>query len=127
MQLNITDSASRWFATHYRLNTGNGIKIFGKTVQPRHVQHTPDQGFAVEDRLDDAALNILKDGINYHINFTDEWFFSGLVTTIDYSPEDDHPTFSFKKELPASSKENPYLTTPDATTTASQRFEGYWE
>lgn len=107
-----------------------GVKLFGKTVQPRHVAHTPDQGFATEDDFADAVLTTTKDGINYHINFADEWFFSGLVTTIDYQPDAAQPHFAFAKEQPATTTaptSDATAPTTDATTSASQKFEDYWE
>ena len=116
MKLVITDAASRWFQKHLQLNTGDGVKFFGTTIQPHHVQHTPDQGFAAENELAAAALTVTKDGINYHINLDDEWFFSGLVTTVDLAAGAERPT-SAAGSIPAT----------DATTGASRRFESYWE
>lgn len=130
MKLIITDTASQWFRQHLNLTSGQGVKLFGKTVQPRHVAHTADQGFAAEDDLGDAVLTTTKDGINYHINFADEWFFSGLVTTVDAQPGADQPYFSFAKEQPATTTaptNDSTAQTTDATTSASQKFEDYWE
>ncbi|HJE26386.1 HesB/YadR/YfhF family protein [Limosilactobacillus pontis] len=130
MKLIITTAASQWFQQHLNLTRGQGVKLFGKTVQPHHVAHTPDQGFAVEDDLADAVLTTSRDGINYHINFTDEWFFSGLVTTIDYQSGTDQPRFTFAKEQPTMTttptSDSPTQAT-DASTAASQKFEDYWE
>lgn len=130
MKLIITDSASQWFRQQLALTSGQGVKLFGTTIRPRHVEHTPNQGFATENSLSDAVLTTTKDGINYHINFADEWFFSGLVTTVDYQPNAGQPHFTFTKEqLNAASKSASEPTAPaiDATTSASQKFEDYWE
>ena len=123
MQLTITAAASQWFQEHLALTPGMGVKFFGKTTQPHQVKHTPQQGFAVENSLGDAVLNVKRDGVNYHINFSDEWFFSGLVTTVDYTPGADQPHFAFQSEAaPAEA-----ATDPDATTAASRKFEDFWE
>ena len=128
MKLVITDAASRWFQKHLQLNTGDGVKFFGTTIQPHHVQHTPDQGFAAENELAAAALTVTKDGINYHIYLDDEWFFSGLVTTVDLAAGAERPQFIFQREqpTPATSAAGSIPAT-DATTGASRRFESYWE
>ncbi len=125
MKLVITATANRWFLKHFKLKSGDGVKFFGTTVQPRHVQHTPDQGFAKEDDLSTAVLTVNKGGINYHINFADEWFFSGLVTTVDLAAGDSQPRFAFQKEHPDST--NPKTLVTDANTAASRKYEGYWE
>lgn len=129
MKLIITDTASQWFQKHLQLHAGNGVKLFGTTVQPHHVQHTSDQGFAVEDNLTAAVLTVDKDGINYHINFADEWFFSSLVTTVDLPTGAERPQFTFQKEHPTATTPVSDSTTPtvDASTGASRRFESYWE
>lgn len=120
MQLKITDAANQWFKQKYHLVDGNGVKFFGKTVQPRNVKHESQQGYAREDQLDQATIITKKEGINYHINFADGWFFSGLITTVDYQPGDDEPTFNFQWEH--NGKGN-----VDAATGASSKYEDYWE
>lgn len=129
MKLVITDTASQWFQKHLQLNAGDGVKFFGTTIQPHHVQHTPDQGFTTENDLTAAVLTVSKDGINYHINLDDEWFFSGLVTTVDLAAGAKRPRFAFQKEQPTPTTPATDSTTPvtDATTGASRRFESYWE
>lgn len=130
MKLIITAAASQWFQQHLKLTSGQGVKFFGKAIQPRQVKHTPDQGFAAEDDLSDAVLTTSKDSINYHINFADEWFFSGLVTTVDYSSGARQPHFTFTKEQPATTTaptSDSSAPATDATTSASQKFEDYWE
>ena len=129
MQLVITDTASQWFQKHLQLNDGDGVKFFGTTIQPHHVQHTPDQGFATEDDLTAAVLTSTKDGINYHINLDDEWFFSGLVTTVDLAAGAERPQFTFQKEQPTPSAPTTDSAAPatDATTGASRKFESYGE
>ena len=83
MQLIITDAASKWFQQKFNLASGNGVKFYGKTIQPHNVKHGPKQGYKPEPTLDEATIVIKKDGINYHVNFADAWFFSGLVVTVD--------------------------------------------
>ncbi len=129
MKLIITDTASHWFKKHLELQAGDGVRFFGTTVQPHHVQHTPDQGFAKEDDLTAAVLTVTKDGINYHINLDDEWFFSGMVTTVGLAAGAERPQFTFQKEQPAPAATTTDSVAPatDATTGASRRFESYWE
>lgn len=129
MKLIITASASEWFQKKFNLKSGDGVKFYGKTTQPHHVKHGPVQGFAVERSLGDAAITLNQDGINYHINFNDEWFFSGLVTLVDYQPGSEAPVFHLQKEVAGQAVDLTNFTDQDvdATTGASSKFEDYWE
>ena len=41
VQLIITDAASKWFQQKFNLASGNGVKFYGKTIQPHNVKHGP--------------------------------------------------------------------------------------
>ncbi len=120
MQLIITDAASKWFQQKFNLASGNGVKFYGKTIQPHNVKHGPKQGYKPESTLDKATIVIKKDGINYHVNFADAWFFSGLVVTVDYQQEAEEPVFIFRREDNGGAD-------VDAATGASRKYEEYWE
>ena len=113
MKLIITNSASKWFQNNYALKPGDG----------------PRQGFTPEKDLSKATVVEKKDGINYHINFNDSWFFSGLVTLIDYRNNDQWPVFFFQREENGQTVTADNFTgeNVDATTGASSKFEDYWE
>lgn len=117
MKLVITNHASQWLINHLDLQSGDGVKFYGVTIQPKHVTHSPHQGYAQENDLAVAAVVVNQDGINYHINLDDEWFFSGMTTTIDYDPIRNDLVFEFDNGTG----------NPDALTGASSRFEEYWE
>lgn len=76
----------------------NGIKFYGKTYGQTEVHHGFSQGFTREDTPVDPILEVKKDGINYHIDSLDEWFFKDLITTVDYDPQADGPVFHFQHE-----------------------------
>ncbi len=120
MQLIITDPASKWFQQKFNLTSGDVIKFYGKTIQPHNVKHGPKQGYEPESTLDEATIVIEKDGINYHVNFTDAWFFSGLVVTVDYPQGTEEPIFIFSREDNSEAD-------VDAATGASRKYEEYWE
>lgn len=123
MELIITDAADQWFKQHLHLQAGDGVKFFGKTTRPHHVQHGPHQGAVREDDLTNSALTVEKDGINYHINFSDGWFFSGLTTTIDLDQATQEIVFHFHYE----DQDSVGAQDVDAVTGASSKFEDYWE
>ena len=120
MQVIITDLASKWFQQKFNLTSGDGIKFYGKTIQPHNVKHGPKQGYKPESTIDEATIVITKDGINYHVNFADAWFFSGLVVTVDYQQETEEPVFIFRREDNGEAD-------VDAATGASRKYEEYWE
>lgn len=117
MELIVTKQANQWLINHLSLKAGDGVKFYGVTVQPRQVTHTSRQGYAQENDLSAAVLVLNQAGINYHINFGDDWFFSGKITTVDYDAVHDDLEFKFENENGQ----------PDASTGASSRFEEYWE
>ncbi|CUR40715.1 FIG00742896: hypothetical protein [Limosilactobacillus reuteri] len=98
MKLIITDAASQWFRDEMGLEPGNGVKFYGKTYGQTEVHHGFSQGFTREDKPVDPILEVKKDGINYHIDSLDEWFFKDLITTVDYDPQADGPIFHFQHE-----------------------------
>ena len=120
MQLIITDLASKWFQQKFNLTSGDGIKFYGKTIQPHNVKHGPKQGYKPESTIDEATIVITKDGMLRHVNFADAWFFSGLVVTVDYQQETEEPVFIFRREDNGEAD-------VDAATGASRKYEEYWE
>lgn len=136
MKLEITDAASKWFQDEMGLRPGDGIKFYGKTYGRTEVHHGFSQGFTREDKPVEPILELKKDGINYHIDSLDEWFFSGLVTTVDYSAKLDGPVFHFKHENGDDTPDVAGLkkdeddhsdSKADASTSASRKYEEYWE
>ena len=97
MKLIITDSANKWFQDNYGLKSGDGVRKYGKTDPPRDDHHGPWQGIDPENDLSTATIVAKKDGKNYHINFNDSWFFSGLVTLINYQNNNQYPAFFFQR------------------------------
>ena len=98
MKLIITDAASQWFRDEMGLEPGNGVKFYGKTYGQTEVHHGFSQGFTREDKPVDPILEVKKDGINYHIDSLDEWFFKDFITTVDYDPQVDGLVFHFQHE-----------------------------
>ena len=93
MEIKITDAASKWLISELNLQDGDGVKFFAASdIIP--AEHGPKQGYANDNHPERPIYSSQKDGINYHINFDDDWFFSNLVTTIDYNDKDGL-TFSF--------------------------------
>lgn len=98
MKLIITDEASKWFKENLGLENGGGVKFYGKTYGFTEVHHGFSQGFTREDEPVSPILEVKKDNINYHIDNIDDWFFKGLITTVDYDPASDGPVFHFQHE-----------------------------
>lgn len=110
MQLIVTKAASKWLINNLKLKVGEGVKFFPKDDQVP-VKHGPHQGFAKDNQPDRPILEVNQDGINYHINFADDWFFSARTTTVDYS-DDQGLFFTFTAD-------------PDTVAGASVDYEKY--
>lgn len=74
----MTPAAADWLKETLKLAVGNGVKFY-----PDPDNH-PDRVVAKDD----------VSGINFHINFEDEWFFIGREITVDYQATDGL-TFTF--------------------------------
>lgn len=96
MKLIVTDAANQWFKDEMDLKPGDGIKFYGKVYGRTEVHHGFSQAFAKDNHPIDPVLEVVKDGINYHVNEVDEWFFTRLITTVDAN--DDGPVFHFQHE-----------------------------
>lgn len=125
MKLIVTDRVNQWFQDEMGLTSGNGIKFYGKTYGYTEVHHGFSPAFTREDQPIEPVLELEKDGINYHIDGLDEWFFKDLVTTVDYNPKTDGPIFHFKHENADDQPDVAGISKdqedhPDASTGASQ-------
>lgn len=130
MKLIVTDAANEWFKNEMDLKPGDGIKFYGKVYGRTEVHHGFSQAFAKDNHPTDPVLEVVKDGINYHVNEVDEWFFTRLITTVDAN--EDGPVFHFqhedKNEAPdvagmKSDQDDHSDNQADASTGASQHFE----
>ena len=119
MIIKISDAASQWLIKELALKPGDGVKFFAASTKIP-AEHGPKQGFAKDNHPDRPIYEIQKDGINYHVNFADAWFFSGLVVTVDYQQEAEEPVFIFRREDNGGAD-------VDAATGASRKYEEYWE
>lgn len=125
MKLIITDRVSQWFHEEMGLSAGNGIKFYGKTYGYTEVHHGFSPAFTREDQAVEPILEVKKDGINYHIDELDEWFFKDLITTVSYDAHTDGPIFHFKHENADDQPDVAGITKeqeehPDASTGASE-------
>lgn len=96
MKLIVTDAANQWFKDEMDLKPGDGIKFYGKVYGRTEVHHGFSQAFAKDNHPIDPVLEVVKDGIDYHVNEVDEWFFTRLITTVDAN--DDGLVFHFQHE-----------------------------
>ena len=109
MKLIVSDAASKWLIQELSLKKGDGVKFYPLSDKVP-VRHTPKQGYAKDNQPDRPIYELQKDGINYHINFADDWFFSNRTTTVNYD-DDNGLTFDFGG--------------PDARAGASINYEKY--
>lgn len=121
MELKVTPAASQWLIQSLQLKSGDGVKFFTHSGGANgKVNYGPRQGYAKENTPQSPVLRLMQDGIDYHIDNLDSWFFSGKTTTVDYD-EIHGLTFHFQ---------NGQGQTIDATTGASKgnvRFEELWD
>lgn len=95
MKLVITASALAWFQTEMGLQTGMGVRFYGKTYGATNVHH----GFSVAMTRDDEPTQPIvvttQAGIKFYINERDEWLFHDYDLTVDVQNIDDGPVYQF--------------------------------
>ena len=124
MELIVTKVAADHMIDQAQLQPGDAVAIWAQRVAKGQFTITyqakaPDQPVA----------HYQQAGHDFFVEFGDEWFFSGKVTTVDY--RDGQLVYRSTKEAPAG---RPAPTTdqesqsqPDASTAASRKYEDYWE
>lgn len=88
MRLIITDQASQAMIKELSLQAGDGVKFFARQVPGQPVNHDRKQGYAKDNQPDRPIIHVKKDGIDYHINFEDAWFFGSHDCLIDYDQKE---------------------------------------
>ncbi|HJA21804.1 MAG TPA: hypothetical protein H9721_04440 [Candidatus Limosilactobacillus intestinipullorum] len=124
MKLIVTPAAADYIIKQARLKSGDSVAVRGErmakgqfaiTYQPK----TPDQ----------AVAHYQQAGHDFFVEFGDEWFFSGKVTTVDYRAG--QLVYQSVKETLAEpitqAKGQSTQPQPDASTAASRKYEDYWE
>lgn len=115
MKLVVTNSADKFLRDHLHLHPGDKVRFYSKE-KPGHIHHGSQQCFVKGQSLEKPVAKVSKGGVDYYIDFEDDWFFSGLTTRVDYDPEQGI-IFAFASEDRKA----------DATTAVSKNFEDFWE
>ena len=94
IKLTVTPAAADWLKETLKLVVGNGVKFYPDPDNHHPVIHGPHQLYAIDNHPDRVVAKDEVSGINFHINFEDEWFFIGREITVDYQATDGL-TFTF--------------------------------
>ena len=94
MELTITDAALNWFEKEIKLQSGMGIRFFGKVYGNTQVH----DGFSVGMSADRPENPLFKKQVGDILFFgeeTDDWFFKGLNMTVDFDEKLNEPKYVF--------------------------------
>ena len=111
MRLIVTDAASQAIIKELGLHEGDGVKFYADQKDGQPVNHDHKQAYAKDNEADRPIIHVKKDGIDYHINFADSWFFGSHDCLIDYT-DDEGVIFTFPDA-------------PDGISSASIDYEKY--
>lgn len=124
MELVVTKAAANHMIDQVKLNPGDAVAVSGRRKAPGK--------FVIDyqcKKPDQPVAQYRQSGHIFYVEFADEWFFSGKVTTVDY--QDGQLTYRSVKESggdqPVSLTNQPAKSTTDASTAASRKYEDYWE
>ena len=122
MKLVVTERASDWLQ-QMGIARGSQVAVWaekqGNQVRINYQAKQPDQ----------AVATVSQGGVDFYVEFAEEWFFSGKQVTIDYRGDDRLAYEIAAEPVPNvdTTKQQPTPASADASTAASRKYEEYWE
>ena len=122
MKLVVTERASDWLQQR-GIARGRQVAVWaekqGNQVRINYQAKQPDQ----------AVATVSQGGVDFYVEFAEEWFFSGKQVTIDYRGDDRLAYEIAAEPVPNvdTTKQQPTPAPADASTAASRKYEEYWE
>ena len=122
MKLVVTERASDWLQQR-GIARGSQVAVWaekqGNQVRINYQAKQPDQ----------AVATVSQGGVDFYVEFAEEWFFSGKQVTIDYRGDDRLAYEIAAEPVPNAdtTKQQPTPASADASTAASRKYEEYWE
>ena len=122
MKLVVTERASDWLQQR-GIARGSQVAVWaekqGNQVRINYQAKQPDQ----------AVATVSQGGVDFYVEFAEEWFFSGKQVTIDYRGDDRLAYEIAAEPVPDvdTTKQQPTPASADASTAASRKYEEYWE
>ena len=122
MKLVVTERASDWLQQR-GIARGSQVAVWaekqGNQVRINYQAKQPDQ----------AVATVSQGGVDFYVEFAEEWFFSGKQVTIDYRGDDRLAYEIAAEPVPNvdTTKQQPTPAPADASTAASSKYEEYWE
>ena len=122
MKLVVTERASDWLQQR-GIARGSQVAVWaekqGNQVRINYQAKQPDQ----------AVATVSQGGVDFYVEFAEEWFFSGKQVTIDYRGDDRLAYEIAAEPVPNvdTTKQQPTPASADASTADSRKYEEYWE
>lgn len=122
MKLVVTERASDWLQQR-GIARGSQVAVWaekqGNQVRMNYQAKQPDQAVAI----------VSQGGVDYYVEFAEEWFFSGKQVTIDYRGGNRLAYEIAAEPVPNvdTTEQQPMPAPADASTAASRKYEEYWE
>ena len=122
MKLVVTNRASKWLQ-QTGISSGSQVALWAERQAGQFTINYRVQ------RPDQPVFTVSQDGLDFYVEFAEEWFFSDKQVTIDYQGGG-RLTYQAAKEpvaAAAGSEQAPVAAPADASTAASRKYEEYWE
>lgn len=94
MKISVTPQVLEWFKKELTVDSGMGVRFFGKIYGKTQVHDGFSVGMSVEKPENPLAKETV-DGLLFFVNETDEWFFKGYDLKVDYDEKLDEPSYQF--------------------------------
>ena len=122
MKLVVTERASDWLQQR-GIARGSQVAVWAeKQVNQVRINYQAKQP-------DQAVATVSQGGVDFYVEFAEEWFFSGKQVTIDYRGDDRLAYEIAAEPVPNvdTTKQQPTPAPADASTAASRKYEEDWE
>lgn len=95
MRIEVTKKAIQWFREEVDLEEGARVRFFVRIYGTSPVQDNYSLGFTLDNDMKKDAVMTEVDGITFHINRDDLWFFDGKHLRVTYDQSLDEVRYEY--------------------------------
>lgn len=96
MEINLSDSALKWFKEEIGVNSGDKVRFYAKFYGTSPVQEGYSLGFSKDDPIN-ASVSKDYDGIVFFVEESDLWYFDSHNLHVEYDEKHDEIEFKYIK------------------------------
>lgn len=95
MNIQVTDSALKWFKEDVQLSDGDMVKFYVRIYGTSPIQENYSLGFDIDKDIKEDSVSTEKDGITFYVYEEDLWFFKNKNLLVDFDAENDEVVYDY--------------------------------